>query len=117
MINIELWNQRRKELKISLLALSQKTEISISTIKDIFRGATPDPRVETVQRIEKALGLDKEKSPPPELAEGEKAWLKLYYELNEDDQATLIKVVQAFKDMSDEQRAFMMQAIRLATKQ
>lgn len=106
-----------KSEKITYDELARRSGLSISTIKKIFSGISKYPRIDTIQIIEKALGLDKEKSPPPELAEGEKAWLKLYYELNEDDQATLIKVVQAFKDMSDEQRLFMMQAIRLATKQ
>ena len=68
-----------------------------------------------MQIIEKSLGLDKEKSPPSELTEGEQDWLKLFYELDGNDQATLIGVVKALKSMTNEQRLFVMQAIRLAT--
>ena len=106
-----------KSNKITYEELANRSGLSISTIKKIFSGISKYPRVDTMQIIEKSLGLDKEKSLPSELTKGEQDWLKLYYELNEDDQATLINVVQAFKDMSDEQRLFMMQAIRLATKQ
>lgn len=57
MLNLQLWNTTRKEKKLTLADLSQETGIALSTIKEIFRGATTDPRLETVQRIERALGL------------------------------------------------------------
>ncbi len=57
MLNIELWNKVRKERRITLEELAQKTGISISTMKDIFRGKTIAPRIDTVQAIERALGL------------------------------------------------------------
>ena len=57
MINLELWNIRRKANKQTLTDIAEKSQISISTIKDIFRGATTDPRIETGQAIERALGL------------------------------------------------------------
>ena len=57
MLNIELWNKVRKESRITLEELAQKTGISISTMKDIFRGKTENPRIDTVQAIERALGL------------------------------------------------------------
>ena len=70
MINIELWNKARKEQGITLEALAQKTDISISTIKDIFRGKTNAPRIDTVQTIEEALGLS---TPPLQWTEEDKA--------------------------------------------
>ena len=62
MLDLNLWNATRKKMKITLADIAEKTQISISTIKDIFRGKTTDPRIETVQAIERALGLD---NPPP----------------------------------------------------
>ena len=58
MLNLELWNTERKKKKLTLADIAKISNISISTIKDIFRGATTDPRLETVQAIERALGLD-----------------------------------------------------------
>jgi transcriptional regulator with XRE-family HTH domain len=95
MVNIELWKKAKKEKKLSLMDLSNLTEISISTLKDIFRGATTDPRIETVQRIEKALGLDeKEKSPPIELSEGEKALIELFNRVPADKQDLVLQMIR-----------------------
>ena len=57
MYDLELWKARKKELKLTLDDIAERTGISISTIKDIFRGATYAPRVDTVQAIENALGI------------------------------------------------------------
>lgn len=56
-MDLELWKKQKKELGITFDDLSQKTHISISTLKDIFRGKTYAPRIDTVQAIEKALGI------------------------------------------------------------
>ena len=58
MYDLQLWKARKKELKLTLDDIAEQTNISISTIKDIFRGATYAPRVDTVQAIERVLGLD-----------------------------------------------------------
>lgn len=60
MVNIEAWNKARKQKKITLDDLAKQTAISISTIKDIFRGKTENPRIDTVQAIERALGISME---------------------------------------------------------
>ena len=39
--------------------LSTMSNIPLNTLKNIFRGKTQNPRIDTVQAIEKALGLDK----------------------------------------------------------
>lgn len=62
MYDLELWKARKKELKLTLDEISDRTGISISTIKDIFRGATYAPRVDTVQAIEKVLELNNGKT-------------------------------------------------------
>lgn len=82
MIDLELWNTKRKQLGISLVKLAEMTDISISTIKDIFRGATTDPRIETVQRIEKALGLSNEE---PEYTDDEKELFDLIMQLTDEE--------------------------------
>ena len=47
-----------KHNKITYEQLSKKSEIPLNTLKNIFSGRTPNPRIDTVQAIEKALGLD-----------------------------------------------------------
>ena len=57
MLNIALWNKTRKEQKITLEILAEKSGIALSTLKEIFRGKTTTPRIDPVQAIERALGL------------------------------------------------------------
>ena len=47
-----------KQNKITYEKLYELSGISISTIKKIFSGQAKYPRVDTVEAIEKALGLD-----------------------------------------------------------
>ena len=93
MVNLELWNAKRKQLKISLVQLSEITEISISTIKDIFRGATTDPRIETVQRIERALGISHEQKSLPAYTEEEKQLFELIQQLTDEEAKELSNFV------------------------
>ena len=83
MVDLNLWNTVRKSKKITLSKLAEMTEISLSTLKEIFRGATTDPRIETVQRIERALGIDKEQA--IEMTEEEKQLATLIAELTDDE--------------------------------
>lgn len=57
MYDLKLWQQQKKSLHLTFEDLAEKTKISISTLKDIFRGATTNPRIETVAAIEKALEI------------------------------------------------------------
>ena len=61
-MNLELWKARRKELGLRYDDLAKAAGVSKRTIEDIFRGYTTTPRIDTVEAIERALGLN-EKSP------------------------------------------------------
>lgn len=62
MYDLQVWKIRKKELKLTLDDIAERTGISISTIKDIFRGATYAPRVDTVEAIERVLGINANKT-------------------------------------------------------
>lgn len=56
-----------KDNGISQIELSQKANIGLNTIRSIFCGRTANPRIDTMQAIENALGLNKkatEEKPP-----------------------------------------------------
>ena len=59
-MNIELWKKRKKELKLTYDKLAEISGISRRTIAGIFGGDSnyQSPTFNTVQAIEKALGLD-----------------------------------------------------------
>lgn len=58
-MNLELWKKKRKELKLKYEDLANLAHVSKRTIEDIFRGYTTSPRIDTVEAIEKALGIDR----------------------------------------------------------
>lgn len=57
-MNLELWKKIKKEKKLTNKKIAEITKIPIRTIEDIFRGATLTPRIDTVEAIEKALGIE-----------------------------------------------------------
>lgn len=57
MYDLELWKRRKKTLHLTFDELSVKSNVSISALKNIFRGTTTDPRIETVAAIERALDI------------------------------------------------------------
>ena len=61
-MNLELWKQRKKDLHLNYEQIAELSGVSKRSIEDIFRGYTTTPRIDTVEAIERALGLN-EKSP------------------------------------------------------
>ena len=61
MYDLELWKKAKKAKKLTLEDIAKKSNIGISTIKDIFRGVTYAPRIDTVEAIEKVLGISSTK--------------------------------------------------------
>lgn len=81
MSNIEL-NKKIEALKeyaklsdITYEIISERSGIPVSTLKKIFSGKTSNPRLDTVQAIERALGIN-EKSPSEEERKGK--WINVY---------------------------------------
>ena len=114
-MDIEYLKKIKKQKKMTLDEISEKSGIPKRTIEDIFRGATKHPRIDTMQAIEKALGVYNEKTPSDE-TEGAQEWMQLYYALTEENRALLVKLVTAFKDMPPERRRFVLDAIKIATQ-
>lgn len=56
-MDIRILKKRKKELKFTFEELSQKSGVPIQTLHNIFRGHTVNPRVDTMQAIERALGI------------------------------------------------------------
>ena len=56
-MDIENLKKERKRKKITFKELSELSNIPERTIYDIFLGKTKNPRIDTMQAIEKALGL------------------------------------------------------------
>lgn len=52
-----------KEHKITYKMLAEMSGVPESTLKNIFGGFTPNPRIDTIEAIERALGINEKNSP------------------------------------------------------
>lgn len=93
-MDLQLWIKRKKELKLSYDELAKMTGISRRTIVGIFKGETTAPRIDTVQAIEKALGLDEKTPSDEELSEGERALIELVSQLTDDEIKQIAQFIQ-----------------------
>lgn len=57
MIDLTKWKERKNELGLNYEKIAKLAGISKRSVEDIFRGYTKTPRVDTVEAIERALGL------------------------------------------------------------
>lgn len=92
-MDIQDIKQYLKDNKITYQELSDSSGIALNTLKNIFRGKTEHPRIDTMQAIERALGLEQEKTPTDELSEGEKQLIALIKELTDDEAQELSNYV------------------------
>lgn len=60
MINLALWKEKKKELQLNYDKISEQSGVSKRTVEDIFRGFTKTPRIDTVEAIEKVLGISED---------------------------------------------------------
>ena len=101
-----------KKKKISYAQLAEMTGLSVSTITKIFGGFAKYPRVDTMQAIERALGL--ETLTPEERAAGavdsakialtadQMAWLEIYDRtLEVHGKEAAAALTEAFRKMLD----------------
>lgn len=56
-MNLEVLKKAKKEKRMTLQEISDKSGIPKRTVDQIFSGKTTNPRIDTVQAIERALGL------------------------------------------------------------
>ena len=91
---LELWKEQKQKLKLKYDDIAERSNIPKGTIQNIFAGYIDNPRIDTVQAIERALGLNKLEWTDEEKAQGvgshsvklsadEWEWLELRSELLE----------------------------------
>jgi transcriptional regulator with XRE-family HTH domain len=86
-----------KKNGITYEQLSADSSTPVNTLKNIFSGRTEHPRIDTVQAIERALGIttdETQKSPQDELSEGEKMLLDLFNRVSDDQQELVLQMIQ-----------------------
>lgn len=72
-----------KSQGITYEELSFMSNIPLNTLKNIFRGKTQNPRIDTMKAIEKALGLDNEAL--TDISAEERDFIEVFRQLTEDE--------------------------------
>ena len=57
MVNLELWKKAKKERNLTIEQIATRANLPKGSVQNIFAGYVDNPRIDTVQRIEYALGL------------------------------------------------------------
>lgn len=84
-IDIEKWKKAKKEKKLSYDDLAAMTGYSRSTITNIFCGYIDLPRHETIQAIERALGIDAPAPTDAPITDEQRELVVLLQQLTEDE--------------------------------
>lgn len=73
-IRLDLWKTRKKELELTNKKIAELANLPLRTVEQIMCGTVKSPRLDTVEAIERALGIN-EKSPS---YEGKGKWINVY---------------------------------------
>ena len=56
-MNLEYWKEIKKQKKMTIAEIAEKANLPKGSVQNIFAGYVPAPRIDTVEAIEKALGI------------------------------------------------------------
>lgn len=63
-MDLTRWIEAKKNNKMTIADIAEKAGLPKGTVQNIFAGYVPSPRLDTVQAIERALGLDGQSQNP-----------------------------------------------------
>jgi transcriptional regulator with XRE-family HTH domain len=92
-MDIEYLKKAKAEKKLTMQQLADLSKVPKRTIENLFCGRTAFPRLELIQDLERALGID-QKEKPPELSDGEKALLELFSRVPADKQEMVVEMIR-----------------------
>lgn len=117
-MNLEALKQAKSATGLTIAQIAERAGLPKGTVQNIFCGYVPNPRSDTLEAIEQALGLDKgaewteeEKALgvgnyPVKISDDEYKWLELRSELlrvmGEDYVKTTESLLQAIIEKKDE---------------
>lgn len=93
-------NEERKKQKMSVAELAEKANLPKGTVEKILFGIVKHPRIDTMEAIEKALGLNKPNADDnaPLLTDKEKALLEAFNNMLPETQDFVLRTVQSLQD-------------------
>lgn len=112
MDKLELWRSRKKELGLTNKQIAEKANLPLRTVEQIMCGTVKSPRLDSVQAIERALGIN-EKSPPAQqeslnIPDALKPYQFAFYEgmdgLSEESIKDILKYVDFVKSKENKEK-------------
>lgn len=100
---LQKWQEKKRELGLTLDELAEQTGISKRTLTGILKGKDEkyqNPTYTTIKAIEKALGLDEkdtEETTKVELTPQEDRMLEAYRNLNDSSRELIIMLLQSLQ--------------------
>lgn len=95
-MEIQAIKSHLKAVGMTYETLSERSGIPLNTLKNIFRGKTKNPRIDTMQAIESALGLS-----PTQWTEEEKS-AGVIHNYKESLSADEIEILDAYRAIKEE---------------
>lgn len=89
-MDIQIIKERMKQLKMNQIELSKKSGVPLQTIRYIFSGRTPNPRIDTVKAIETTLGMNAAETTIPV----ETSFQQLFDTLTEQQQEIILETMR-----------------------
>lgn len=106
-MNVEDLNNERKRQHLSVAELAEKANLPKGTVEKILFGIVKNPRIDTMQSIERALGIDEKSQimdrPMSAIAEN---FIREYGEFFSDE--TFQSYARLYKVMTIQQRIFVL---------
>lgn len=109
-MDLNLWRSAKKEQHLTIAEIAKRAGLPKGTVQNIFCGYVPNPRTDTVEAIERALGLN-EKSPTVRDAQSDivENFVKEFGDLFSDE--TFVKYARLYKMMNAAQRLMILGVI------
>lgn len=89
-MDIQIIKNRMKKLKMNQIELSEKSGVGLQTIRSIMSGRTQRPRIDTVEAIETALGINAAETTIPV----ETNFQRLFNTLTEQQQEIILETMR-----------------------
>lgn len=105
-MGVEELNEERKRQKLSVAELAAKANLPKGTVEKVLFGIVKNPRIDTMEAIERALGINEKSSPAEQeslkIPEALKPYQVAFYEgldgLSEESMKDILKYIEFVKE-------------------
>lgn len=113
-MEVDKLNEERKRQGLSVAELSKKANLPQGTVEKVLFGIVKHPRIDTMERIEKALGLSSSEWTDEERAEGVTDSVKAVITADEAELLDLYREIG--RTLGEDKQAFVMAFMELILK-